>query len=94
LKQATSATSLVPPDRATQVVSYFRPNTAASRLLSKCGDGGYMTIMQTSEAAKWRGYINSKGIAKVIYSHDHGDVVCISIIQRKYQVWDGYIAQL
>jgi hypothetical protein len=60
-----------------QVVSPFKPNTTAGRLLSNRGDGGYMIIMQTMDADKRRSSIESNGLAKVIYSHDHDDVVCI-----------------
>jgi hypothetical protein len=60
-----------------QVVSPFKPNTTAGRLLSKRGDGGYMIIMQTMDATKRRFSIESRGLAKVIYSHEYDDAVCI-----------------
>jgi hypothetical protein len=36
-----------------------------------------MIIMQTSDAAARRSFIESRGLAKVIYSHEHDDAVCI-----------------
>ena len=59
-----------------EVCSPFKENTAVGRLLQKRGDGGYMIIMQTLEAAKRREYIESKKLAKVIFTHSHGDVDC------------------
>ena len=60
-----------------QVVSPFKPNTTAGRLLSKRGDGGYMIIMQNTDAAARRSFIESRGLSKVIFSHEHDDHVCI-----------------
>ncbi|OJD14200.1 hypothetical protein AJ78_05440 [Emergomyces pasteurianus Ep9510] len=60
-----------------EVVSPTNPNTTASRLLSKRGDGGYMIIMQTVDARKQRTHIESKGLSKVIYSRAHADSICI-----------------
>jgi hypothetical protein len=49
------------------VVSPFEPGTTAGRLLDKRGgDGGYMIIMQTEDAAKRRDYIVKNKLAKVI----------------------------
>ena len=59
-----------------EVVAPFKADTTAGRLLKKRGDGGYMIIMQTSDAATRRRYIEEKGFAKVIFSHSHGDVEC------------------
>jgi hypothetical protein len=36
-----------------------------------------MIIMQTEDARKRREYIESKGLAKVVWGYDHGDVVCV-----------------
>lgn len=60
-----------------EVVSPFRENTTAGRLLSKRGDGGYMIIMQTENAKKRRDHIEAKGLAKVILSQEHDDVVFV-----------------
>jgi hypothetical protein len=60
-----------------EVVSPFRDGTTAGRLLSKRGEGGYMIIMQTEDAKKRREYIESKGLAKVITSQEHGDTVFV-----------------
>lgn len=60
-----------------QVVAPTRSNTTAGRLLSRRGDGGYMIIMQTLDAVARRSYIESKGLSKVIYAHEHDDAVCI-----------------
>lgn len=60
-----------------EVVSPFKPNTTAGRLLEKRGDGGYMIIMQTEDAKKRRENIEANGLAKVIYDYDHGDTVCV-----------------
>ncbi|KAF2825194.1 hypothetical protein CC86DRAFT_370945 [Ophiobolus disseminans] len=35
-----------------------------------------MAIMQTEDAKKRREYLEKQGLAKVIFKHDHGDVVC------------------
>ncbi|EPE25535.1 Glyoxalase/Bleomycin resistance protein/Dihydroxybiphenyl dioxygenase [Glarea lozoyensis ATCC 20868] len=40
-----------------EIVSPFEPNTTVSRLLAKRGDGGYMIIMQTSDAVAQRSVI-------------------------------------
>ncbi|KAJ4339754.1 hypothetical protein N0V87_002954 [Didymella glomerata] len=60
-----------------EVVSPFEDGTTAGRLLDKRGDGGYMIIMQTEDAKKRREYIESKGLAKVIISQEHGDTVFV-----------------
>lgn len=60
-----------------EVCSPFRPDTTVQRLLQKRGDGGYMIIMQTLDAAARRRYIESKGLAKVIFTHSHGEVECV-----------------
>ncbi|KAF2123533.1 hypothetical protein P153DRAFT_303653 [Dothidotthia symphoricarpi CBS 119687] len=60
-----------------EVVSPFKANTTAGRLLEKRGDGGYMVIMQTVDAKKRREHIEARGLAKVIFEHDHGDAVCV-----------------
>jgi hypothetical protein len=59
-----------------EVVAPFKENTTAGKLLDKRGDGGYMIIMQTEDAKKRRDYIEARGLAKVIFKHDHSDVVC------------------
>ena len=56
-----------------EVVSPKQSGTTAGRLLEKRGDGGYMLIMQTGDAQKRREYIESKGLAKVIFSHEVKD---------------------
>lgn len=53
-----------------EVVSPFKPGTTAGRQLDKRGDGGYMIIMQTIDAKKRKEHIESKGLAKVIYTHE------------------------
>lgn len=60
-----------------EVVAPFKSGTTAGRLLNKRGDGGYMIIMQTVDAAARRKHIESNKLAKVIYSHSHGDAECI-----------------
>ncbi|PGG95402.1 hypothetical protein AJ79_10076 [Helicocarpus griseus UAMH5409] len=60
-----------------EVVSPTKPNTTAGRLLSKRGDGGYMIIMQTADARRQRTHIESEGLGKVIFSHEHTDSICI-----------------
>src|SRR6266498_2684348 len=60
-----------------EVVSPTKPGTTAGRLLSKRGDGGYMIIMQTSDANAQRKRIESRGLGKVIYSHEHDGAVCV-----------------
>ncbi|KAI9709946.1 MAG: hypothetical protein M1820_003024 [Bogoriella megaspora] len=60
-----------------EVVSPTQPNTTAGRLLSKRGDGGYMVIMQTTNAAKQKERIEAKGLAKVIYTHEEDDSICV-----------------
>lgn len=54
-----------------EVCSPIQPNTTVGRLLQKRGDGGYMIIMQTLDAAARRRHIESNGLAKVIFSHSH-----------------------
>lgn len=60
-----------------EVVSPFETGTTAGRLLEKRGDGGYMIIMQTEDAKERRDWIESKGLAKVIVSQEHGDTVFV-----------------
>ncbi|KAH4070375.1 hypothetical protein HBH50_098090 [Parastagonospora nodorum] len=60
-----------------ELVSPFKSGTTAGRLLEKRGEGGYMIIMQTEDAKKQRDHIKSKGLAKVIFEHEHGDAVCV-----------------
>ena len=60
-----------------EVVAPFKDGTTAGRLLKKRGDGGYMIIMQTRDAAARRKYIESNKLAKVIFSHSHDDAECI-----------------
>lgn len=60
-----------------EVVSPFRSYTPASRQLEKHGDGGYMIIMQTADANARRQYIERNGLAKVIFSHEMEESVCI-----------------
>jgi len=60
-----------------EVVSPFKPNTTAGRLLSKRGDGGYMIIMQTEDASARRDYLQSNKLAQVILNHESEDSVCV-----------------
>jgi len=60
-----------------EVCSPFKPDTTVGRLLEKRGDGGYMIIMQTIDAAAQRKKIESNKWTKVIYSHSHDDAECI-----------------
>jgi hypothetical protein len=60
-----------------ELVSPFKDGTTAGRLLEKRGEGGYMIIMQTEDAKKRREYIEENGLAKVIFGHEHGDVVLV-----------------
>jgi hypothetical protein len=60
-----------------EVCSPFKPDTTVGRLLEKRGDGGYMIIMQTIDAAARRKKIESNKWTKVIYSHSHDDAECI-----------------
>ncbi|KAJ9614469.1 hypothetical protein H2200_002606 [Cladophialophora chaetospira] len=56
-----------------EVVAPFKPGTTAGRLLQKRGNGGYMIIMQTVDAAARRKYIESNNLAKVIWTHSYAD---------------------
>ena len=47
-----------------EVCSPFKPDTTVGRLLEKRGDGGYMIIMQTIDAAIRRQYIESKRLGE------------------------------
>jgi thiamine monophosphate synthase len=60
-----------------ELVAPFEDGTTAGRLLAKRGEGGYMIIMQTEDAKKRRDYIKSKGLAKVIFEHEHGGAMCV-----------------
>ena len=60
-----------------EVVAPTQPGTTAGRLLDKRGDGGYMIIMQTADAAKRKEYIESKGLAKVIYTNKGKDSMTV-----------------
>lgn len=60
-----------------EVVAPTKPGTTAGRLLSRRGDGGYMIIMQTTDAKARRSYIESKGLSKVIWGHEHDGAVCV-----------------
>lgn len=60
-----------------QVVSPFKPNTTAGRLLSRRGDGGYMIIMQTEDALTRRSYIESNKLGKAIFTHELEESVCV-----------------
>ncbi|KAF1986854.1 hypothetical protein K402DRAFT_331986 [Aulographum hederae CBS 113979] len=68
-----------------EVVSPFKDGTTAGRLLSKRGDGGYMIIMQTVDATKQRNYIESKGLSKVIWSHESNQSVAYQYHPRGIQ---------
>ena len=74
-----------------EVVSPKQSGTTAGRQLDKRGDGGYMIIMQHPDAKKRREYIESKGLAKVIYSHEGNDSVTVQYhpkgIKGSYCVW-------
>ena len=52
-------------------------DTTAGRLLEKKGEGGYMVIMQTGDAAARRSVIEGEGLAKVIFSHETEESVCV-----------------
>lgn len=56
-----------------EVVAPMKSSTAAGRLLSKRGAGGYMIIMQTLDAAARKNYVTSKKLAKVIWEHVQHD---------------------
>lgn len=60
-----------------EVVAPFQSDTTASRLLNKRGPGGYMIIMQTEGARKRREQIRAQHLAKVIFTHELSDSVCI-----------------
>jgi len=62
-----------------EVVSPFKPNTTAGRLLSKRGDGGYMIIMQTMDAAARKKHIQENKLGKVIFDHeaDGRESICV-----------------
>ena len=53
-----------------EVVSPVKAGTTAGRLLERKGDGGYMIIMQTADAKKRKEFIEGKGLAKVIFTHE------------------------
>lgn len=52
-----------------EVVSPTRSDTAASRMLDKRGDGGYMLIMQNLDAEQRKAFIEERNLAKVIWTH-------------------------
>ena len=58
-----------------ELVAPFKDGTTAGRLLEKRGDGGYMIIMQTEDAKTRREHLEMARLAKVIFKHDHDDVV-------------------
>ncbi|KAI8931559.1 hypothetical protein NX059_011214 [Plenodomus lindquistii] len=60
-----------------EVVSPFKNETTAGRLLEKRGPGGYMIIMQTENAQKRREHIEAQNLAKTIFTHQLSDSVCI-----------------
>jgi hypothetical protein len=60
-----------------ELVAPCRDGTTAGRLLQKRGEGGYMIIMQTEDAKRRKDHIEEKGLAKVIFGHEDGDVVCV-----------------
>jgi hypothetical protein len=60
-----------------ELVAPFKDGTTAGRLLEKRGEGGYMIIMHTEDAKKRRDHIEEKELAKVIFTHEHDDVVCV-----------------
>lgn len=60
-----------------EVLAPIKEGTTAGRLLQKRGDGGYMIIMQTLDAAARREYIQSKDLSRVIYGYTEGDVECV-----------------
>jgi len=55
----------------------MKQNTTAGRLLSKRGEGGHVVIMQTEDTARQRVYIESKGLGKVIFSHEQDDALYV-----------------
>ncbi|KAF2455874.1 hypothetical protein BDY21DRAFT_395271 [Lineolata rhizophorae] len=60
-----------------EVCAPVQPDTSVGRLLDKRGDGGYMIIMQTEDAAARRAFIETNGLAKVIHSHSSDDADCV-----------------
>ncbi|KAH8684263.1 hypothetical protein BGZ60DRAFT_367492 [Tricladium varicosporioides] len=76
-----------------EVVSPFKPDTTASRLLSKRGDGGYMIIMQTSDAITRRKYLEENNMARVIFTHKTEDSICIQYHPKGIKV-GGVIPEL
>lgn len=76
LRQLTECTVPLGGD-IIEVVSPFKSDTTAGRLLEKRGEGGYMIIMQTEDARTRRKNIEEKNLARVIFGYDHGDTVCV-----------------
>jgi len=62
-----------------EVVSPVQSNTTAERLLQKRGEGGYMIIMQTSDATARRKHIEENNLGKIIFTHEveGGESVCV-----------------
>ncbi|KAK5941431.1 hypothetical protein PMZ80_006710 [Knufia obscura] len=60
-----------------EICAPTKPDTTVGRLLKKRGEGGYMIIMQTLDAAARRRYIEDNGLAKVIWGREHDDVTCV-----------------
>ena len=60
-----------------EVLAPIKEGTTASRLLRKRGDGGYMIIMQTLDAAARREYIQSRNLSQVIFGFTEGEVECV-----------------
>lgn len=65
-----------------EVVAPTRPGTTAGRLLEKRGEGGYMIIMQTHDAARQRTLVENSGKSKVIFSHP---------FSHSYPSWGGVV---
>jgi hypothetical protein len=60
-----------------EIVSPFRADTAAGRRLKRCGDGGYMIIMQTVDAMAQKAWIEERGLARVILAQELDESVLV-----------------
>lgn len=60
-----------------EVLAPAKEGTPAGRLLQRRGEGGYMIIMQTLDAGARREYIESRNLARVVFSFTEGDAQCV-----------------
>ena len=60
-----------------EVISPLRVDMRASRHLSKCGDFGYIVIMQTLDASALRKYLEFNGLWKAVFAHNTSEIVCV-----------------